>query len=301
MSVPAAYLAVVLIWSTTPLGIVWSTESITPTFAVFARMLIAVAVGVLFLKLFRIPLPWHKQAVRLYAYASIGIAGGMILGYNASVYITSGVMSLIFGLSPIISGVLAKCVDPKQKTTSYQYIALLICVTGLSLVCSENLQLNPDSWKGIVLITGSVTCFSLSGVLVKTVKLEINPFASTMGSLILSTPIFGLAWLMLTNGEINLEQWQLHSVWAVIYLGIFGSLIGFIAYYYILQKLTATTVALVTLITPPIALILGAWLNQEVISQSILLGASLILLGLGLYQFGGKLLFFKAIDNKQLE
>ena len=41
MSVIIAYLIVVLIWSTTPLGIVWSSESVSPTLAVTSRMLIA--------------------------------------------------------------------------------------------------------------------------------------------------------------------------------------------------------------------------------------------------------------------
>jgi drug/metabolite transporter (DMT)-like permease len=138
-----------------------------------------------------------------------------------------------------------------------------------------------------MLILMAVFFFSLSGVLVKTVHLAIHPMATTVGSLSVSVPLFFLSWLML-DSSLNVSQWQLRSIGATIYLGIFGSLIGFYAYFYVLQKLTASTVTLVTLITPVIALSLGAMLNNETISLNLIIGAFLVLFGLSLYHFGEK-------------
>ncbi len=107
---------------------------------------------------------------------------------------------------------------------------------------------------GYVLI--AVFLFSLSGVLVKSVSLAIHPMATTVGALSLSIPLFIANWLIL-DGSIDISQWQPRSIWATIYLGVFGSLIGFFAYFFVLQRLTASTVALITLITPVIALTLG--------------------------------------------
>ena len=81
MQVSVAYIAVLLIWSTTPLGIVWSSESINPTMAVLLRMLIAVVLGGLVIFIRNIELPWHKQALRLYSYSAVGIFGGMSFSY----------------------------------------------------------------------------------------------------------------------------------------------------------------------------------------------------------------------------
>ena len=106
--VPVAFMSVVLIWSTTPLGIVWSSESVHPTMAVLLRMLIALVLGSLIILLMRIRLPWNTTARKLYAVSSIGIVGGMLLSYFAARYLSSGTMSLIFGLSPLISGLLAQ-------------------------------------------------------------------------------------------------------------------------------------------------------------------------------------------------
>ena len=91
------------------------------------------------------------------------------------------------------------------------------------------------------------------------------------------------------DGEVPAEV-SLRSVLAVSYLGIIGSVVGFVAYLYVLQRLQAATVALIPLITPVFALLLGAWLADELVPASTLQGAALVLLGLGCYQYGDRLL-----------
>ena len=73
---------------------------------------------------------------------------------------------------------------------------------------------------------------------------------------------------------------------SVLYLGVFGSLIGFYAYFTVLQKLSASNVTLITLITPVIALSLGALLNGETLNEKLIFGAFMVLLGLSIYHFG---------------
>jgi len=291
-SIAVAYLAVVLIWSTTPLGIVWSSESINPTMAVLLRMLIAITLGLLIIKSRRIVLPWHKQALKLYSFSALGIFGGMLFSYMAATYLSSGVMSLIFGLSPVISALLAQKIAGEAKLSKVRLFSMLISLIGLAVVCVNSFTVKENSMYGLLFILIAVFFFSLSGVLVKTVHLAIHPMATTVGSLSVSVPLFFISWLIL-DGSLDVSQWQLRSIGATIYLGIFGSLIGFYAYFYVLQKLTASTVTLVTLITPVIALSLGAMLNNETISLNLIIGAFLVLFGLSLYHFGEKFLLRK--------
>lgn len=287
MSVPTAYLAVILIWSTTPLGIVWSSESINPTMAVLLRMLIAISLGLLIIKSRKIELPWHKQALKVYCFSTLGIFGGMIFSYMAARYLASGVMSLVFGLSPVISALLAQKIANEPKLSKVRLFSMLVSLVGLAVVCMDSFTLKANSGLGLAFIFLAVFFFSLSGVLVKTVKLAIHPMATTVGSLSVSVPLFFLSWLIF-DGSLDVSQWQARSVWATVYLGIFGSLIGFYAYFYVLQKLTASTVTLVTLITPVIALSLGAKLNNETISINLMIGTFFVLFGLTLYHFGEK-------------
>ncbi|NTS77922.1 DMT family transporter [Catenovulum sp. SM1970] len=288
MSVPAAYLTVILIWSTTPLGIVWSAESMSPQLAVFIRMSIALVIGLGLIALWRIKLPFSKAALKLYFYSSLGIYLGMMFSYLSGQYISSGLMSLIFGLSPIISGLFAQHIIAEPKMGNIKKAALGMALCGLFIVCIDNIALKHNSVIGIVLILLSVICFSLSAVLVKSVKIDINPLASTIGTLVISTPLYAMTWY-LTDGNFEPSQWTERSISAIVYLGVFGSLLGFVAYFYTLQKLKTSTVALITLITPVIAIALGISLNNEQVSPSFINGAITIILGLALYLFGEKL------------
>lgn len=287
MNVSTAYIAVVLIWSTTPLGIVWSSESVHPTLAVLLRMLIALILGLVLIKVNRIKLPWHRDAVKLYLFSALGIFGGMLLSYYAAQYISSGLISLIFGLAPILSGVIAQKLINEPKFTLIKKIALVIALIGLCIVCLDNLLLSKHGYIGIVLVLFAVTFFSLSGVLVKSVQISIHPLSTTIGALLFCTPLFLIVWLIF-DGSLNYQQWQLRSILAIIYLGVFGSLIGFIAYFYILQKLTASTVALITMITPVLALSLGALLNNEHVSFNLVIGAAFVVTGLTCFQWSTK-------------
>lgn len=292
MSVPAAYFAVVLIWSTTPLGITWSSETVNPTLAVLARMVIAVVLGCLILKTSKIELPLNRQAFKLYGYSTIGIFGGMSFAYVAAQYISSGLISLIFGLAPILSGILAQKILNEPKFSKTKKFALLFAMVGLAIVCYDKVfaqtgALSSDSYLGIAAVLCAVFFFSISGVLVKSVDIKINALASTVGSLVFSIPFFVAVWLVF-DGTLPVDEWETKSLLAILYLGVFGSLIGFIAYYYVLQKLDASTVALITMITPVIAICFGALLNNETVTDNLIIGASFVMGGLALYQWGGR-------------
>jgi drug/metabolite transporter (DMT)-like permease len=285
MNISIAYLSVVLIWSTTPLAIVWSSETVNPMMAVLLRMLLALIIGTLFLVIIRIRMPRDKQALKLYSYSTIGIFGGMIWGYLASRHISSGLMSLIFGLSPIVSGLLAQKILNEPKFSPLRWLALAISLCGLTIVAWHNISSGSSELIGIAFVLLGMFFFSLSAVMVKSVTINIHPFATTLGALYLSVPLFFIVWLLF-DGQINIEQWSIRSLSAIVYLGVFGSLIGFICYFFILQKLSATTVAMVTLMTPPTAITLGTLVNNEPISINLFIGAFFVITGLALYQRG---------------
>ncbi len=298
MSVRVSYFFVVLIWSTTPLGIVWSSDSISPTMAVFLRMFIALVLGGGIIWLAKISVPWHKRARILYSYSALGIYGGMLLSYQAAQSVSSGVISLVFGLAPIFSGLLAQRILNEPKFSRAKLIALMLSVFGLYLVCAEKINQSQFDPIGFVYLFGAVISFSLSSVLVKRVHLPIHPMATTFGALCISTPLFFITWL-LVDGEFAPQVWKVKAIAAVIYLGVFGSLLGFLAYFHVLQKLQASTVALITLITPGFAIALGATLNGEPISTNLILGACIILSSLALFQFGDTLSTKKQTREKQ--
>ncbi len=279
----------VLIWSTTPLGIVWSSESVSPSLAVLMRMLVGLFMGALVVAVTNVRVPWNKSACLLYSYSSIGIFGGMLLSYMAAKTVPSGIISLMFGLAPILSGLLAQQLLNEPKFSPIKLIALASALVGLYFVSYNQVQNSQTQGLGLVYVFMAVCFFSLSGVMIKRVKIAIHPMATTFGALVFVTPLFFIAWWLL-DGELNIQNWNVRSLWAIGYLGLFGSLIGALAYFHVLQNLNASTVALTTLITPSFAIGLGAWLNNEPLNIELIIGAVIIVISLGFFQFGDKYL-----------
>jgi drug/metabolite transporter (DMT)-like permease len=144
-----------------------------------------------------------------------------------------------------------------------------------------------DQLVALAMMLAAVTLFSGSGIAVQRAAAGLHPMVQTVGALALSMPCFLVLWL--SSGEPLSIPLSARGFWAVLYLALFGSVIGFLCYYLILSRLHAATVALVTLITPVLALTLGMLLNAESPSAAMLLGAGLILVALGAYLFGDRL------------
>lgn len=287
----------VLVWSTTPLGIVFSSATVEPTLAVLLRMLIGLVLAAFVVAIANIRIPWHRRACFLYGYSSMGIYGGMLLSYMAAQTVPSGLISLIFGLAPILSGLLAQRLLNEPKFSLIKSLALLCALFGLYLVSKEHIQGSMLQMQGLVYVALAVCFFSLSGVMIKRIRIAIHPMATTFGSLIFVTPLFFITWWFF-GGQLDSQAWSAKSIWSIVYLGVFGSLVGALAYFHVLQKLTASTVALTTLITPSFAIALGAWLNDEPISIQLSVGAGIILISLAIFQFGEGWFYKKGKLNK---
>ncbi len=283
MSVPVAYLGLILIWSTTPLAIQWSTQGTGFALAVFARMLIGAVAAALLVVAWRIPFPLHDRARRAYLVGGFGLFLAMALTYWAARYVHSGLISVLFGLSPLAAGILATLFLGERSLTRPKLTGMLLGAGGLAVIFIHGDSLgHENALTGLAALLLAVFIYSGCLVWLKRIGDDSPPLATTLGTLSVSLPCFGLVWY-LTDGHLP-AMMPPRSGAAIAYLGIFGSVIGFELYYYVIKHLETSKVALITLITPVIALLLGHWLNGESIGLRLSAGTGLILLGLGVHQ-----------------
>ncbi len=286
MSLPAAFVSVVLIWSTTPLAIKWSSLGIGFSFAVFARMAIGVLLCIALLALFRIRFPLHRKARMAYVAGGVSMFAAMALTYWSAQYVSSGMIAVLFGLSPLITSLGAMLWLEEETLSRNKVAGMLLGVLGLVMVFYGGLDLGSNAGFGIVTLLCAVTAQSLGLVWVKRIGDDSPPLAMTCGTLTVSLPLFLLAWFVL-DGHVPHGAPQ-QSIAATLYLGVFGSVLGFALYYYLIKHMDTARVALITLITPVMALLLGHTLNDEVILPQVWLGTASIVLGLALHQWGGR-------------
>ncbi len=288
MQVPAAFAAVVLIWSTTPLAIQWSSEGQGYLFSVFSRMVLGTVLCLLIVKAMNIPLPWHKPARHAYLAAALSIYGAMLSVYWGAQFIPSGVISVLFGLTPIVTGVLAVICLGESKFTPTRITGLILAVAGLVVVFGADFSLNEKATQGTCAILLSVILTAVSTVWLKRTNAGLSPVAVTTGALIISTPLYALTWLLF-DGQLPTEI-PMRALSATVYLGAIGSVAGFILFFYLLKNMEASRATLLTLITPVLALLLGHVLNSERVGVEVWLGTAMILIGLMSHEWGDILL-----------
>ncbi len=286
MSVPAAYLAVIVIWSTTPLAIKWSSEGPSFIAGVTSRMIIGTIICLVLVKLFRVALPWHRKAVYAYLAGSLAVFAGMLSVYWGAQFIESGLVALLFGLTPLAITIISVSMGTESRPGLLKLLGIIVALTGLFcivLLGGDAGHLTEKGLYGMLAVFMGMLMHSVSTVWVKQLGEQMSALSMTTGSLLFSMPLYLIVWYFV-DGTIP-DSMPVHAIGSIIYLGIFGSVLGYIFYFYTLRHVSATNVGLITLITPVTALLLGQALNGEAVTAIVWFGTSLIILGLSMHQW----------------
>lgn len=287
LMIALAYIAVVMIWSTTPITIKWSGEGVSYLFGIVLRMSIGALLATGLVLLLYGKLPMHSAARKAYVAAAVALFGGMMPVYWGAQYINSGLISVIFGLSPIATGYFAWRFIGEKGFSSMKVLGALSGIAGLLVIFSKDMSLDGEYFYGVMAVLCAVTLHALSAVWVKSVKTDIPALALVAGGLLFSMPMFIAVYLLFAPALPDIIPHK--ALWSILYLGVVGSVLGFVCYYYLLKRLATSSVALITLITPVVALFIGHAFNDESISRSIFAGTLFVLLGLAMHQWGDML------------
>ncbi|ENU07730.1 DMT family transporter [Acinetobacter calcoaceticus] len=274
------YALLVFIWATTPLAIVWSVSDLHLMWALLLRFFIALPLAVTILLILRTPFPTHRQAIHSYIAGSFSLIGSQIFTYAATQYLSSGMIALMFGLAPIMAGLIGRFAFG-QQLYKLQWLGMAIAVSGLAIIClnGSNQHVHPF---GIVLMLISVFVYSFSIFWVKKVNAQIQPMAQATGSILVSSILAScLIPFIWQYAPTHLPEAK--SLFALIYKVLMASLVAMFCYFKLIQNIQATTLSLTTVITPMLAMMIGAALNHEQLSIMVFVGALIILFGLFLY------------------
>lgn len=286
MPVWLAYILLVVIWSTTPLAIKWGLQGLGFMQPLVLRMALGVMLISVIMLVMRQRIPWRNGMWKTYVVAGAGLASAMSLVYWGAQYISSGLLSVIGGTGPIITGIFATFILKERVFTGLRVTGMLLGISGLILIFHQSILTPSNQLQGIaaVLLAGVFQAFS--AVMIKYWHAPIKPMTLTTGALWLALPCYTLIWFL--TGEPIQPIHDIRPIAAIVYLALFGSVIGFITYYFLIQKISANSVAMVSLITPVFAMMLGHIIDNEIWRPAELIGAICILVGLGIYQINHK-------------
>ncbi len=275
------YATLVFIWASTPLAIVWSVESIPALWSMVMRVFLALPFTLVILWLLKSPLPLHRQAWLSYLAGSGSLIISQTFTYLATAYLSSSIIALMFGLAPIIAGLIG-VLWFSVRLSHLQWLGMFIALFGLSTICLMAQQSMHFNVYGIGLMLLSVFTYCLSMYLVKKINADVTPFAQATGSILCSSALACLLIPFIWH-DLPTAMPTLKSSLALLYTVFMASIVAMFCYFKLVQNISATTLSLTTVLTPIIALIIGAVFNHEHLSLLTYMGVGIIFIGITLY------------------
>ncbi|MBC5823247.1 MAG: EamA family transporter [Candidatus Eremiobacteraeota bacterium] len=280
----AALVTVYVLWGSTYLGIRWAEATIPPLLMSGVRFLIAGAI----LFLWRLPSARRNGETpsRGHWMAAFLVGVPLILGGNGGVALAertvpSGVTAVMVALTPLWMALIDRFVFHRRLNpwtwtgivVGFGGVAFLIGLPGsgrIDIVGASIVVVASLSWAA-----GSI--YSREAKLPKDSSLGIGMEMLAGGAcLCIASAIFGDA------GRLHVARISPLSYWSFAYLVVFGAIVGFSAYLWLLRVTETSRVATYAYVNPVVAVALGAALGHEPISARTVAAGAVILTGVAL-------------------
>ncbi len=283
-----AFAAIYLIWGSTYLAIRLAIETIPPSLMGGLRFLIAG--GILYAVL-----RWRgvKAPSRVQWRAAIIVGGLLLWGGNGGVmlaeqYVPTGLAALIIATVPLWTVVLNWKWGDRVRPTLGTAIGVGLGLLGIGLIAAPGQagaggSINPI---GLAILIGASLSWSLGSIYSRHAALPANALLATALEMLAGGALMMIAGFVLGQGaQIHLDQVSLLSLSAVGYLVVFGSLIGFTAYVWLLKVSTPARVSTYAFVNPVVAVFLGWAFMGEQLSTRVMIAAAVIILAVVLITF----------------
>lgn len=277
IKVALAFASIYLVWGSTYLAIRYAVETIPPLVTAAVRHSVAGS----FLLVFAMARGYRPKREHWVAGLVVG-AFFFLIGHGtlhwAEQYVGSGLAALLIATEPMFILVLAWAVG-QQKISRLSALGLGLGVVGVAVLTGAELNAKTSSLIGLVaVLTGSLS-WAAGVVISPKLKLPNDALARTAVPL-----VCGAVMLLATagvTGEFHNVHWasvSLKSILGLAYLIVFGSIVAFTAYTWLLQRCPPALVATHTYANPVVAVLLGWLFASEPLTMRLVL-ASVAILG----------------------
>lgn len=272
--VPLGLLALYIIWGSTYLGIRYALESYPPFLLAGLRFLGAGVAMFAFLRLRGVPLPTSRQ------WRNAAITGILLLGFGnglvcfAEQRVSSGIAAVAVASMPLFAALFSGLYGewPSRRET----VGLVIGFVGV-IVLNLGSGLSGSRIGAIALLVAAMS-WAFGSTWSRRQDMPAGPMNTAAQMLCASVA-------MLAVGVISGERLPAHptvrATLALVYLAVFGSIIAFSAFLYVLKHARPALATSYAYVNPPVAVLFGVLLAGESVGPYDLAGMAIILLGVG--------------------
>jgi drug/metabolite transporter (DMT)-like permease len=275
-----AFAAIYLIWGSTYLAIRFAIETIPPYLMGGVRFLIAGGVLYAVLRWRGVRAPSRRQ------WRAALIVGGLLLwGGNGGVmiaeqYVPSSLAALIVAMVPLWMVLLNWRWSDRVRPSPGTLLGVGLGLVGIALIAAPGQAaaegaVNPI---GLLILVLASLSWSIGSLYSRKSSLPANALLATSLEMLAGGALLLIAGLLLGQGaQIRFDHISLLSLAALGYLIVFGSLIGFTAYVWLLKVSTPARVSTYAFVNPVVAVFLGGVFAGEELSLRVLVAAAVII------------------------
>ena len=283
------WLLLCLIWGTTWIFIKVGLEDLPPLAFASARFLLGVVILYFIIIFQKIEIPKTWKQWRL-----IALTGVLQFSVNYSTvfwaeqHITSGLAAVLQATITVFGLVLAWIFLPNERITKLKIFAVVVGIVGVAVIFID--QLKVQSYMAFLACVGIVVgsyAAAQASILVKAKGGGIHPASLLFCQMICGLPPIVIYSLVAEGNPLN-YNWSLRAIICVLYLTIAGTVAAFWLYYWLLGKIESTKAMMISLVTPLIAVVIGAVVLGESLPPQTGVGGLLIIGSIGLIVFRKK-------------
>jgi drug/metabolite transporter (DMT)-like permease len=276
-----AFALIYLVWGSTYLAMRFAIEAIPPFLMISLRFLIAGSILYSWARFQGAPKPtrkhWRNAAmigILLPAFGTGGVAW-------AEQFVPTGISALLFSTMPMWM-ILIDTLRPGGTRPNLRVILGLITgFSGVTLLIGPGLLReegkNVDLVGAIVLMAAAIS-WAGGSIFSRNATLPPIPFQAAGMEMLVGGTLMGIVGLLLGEGShIYFTTLSLRSILSLLYLIVFGSLLTYVAYLWLLKNTSVAAVSTYAYINPMVAIFLGWWLANEIIGLRIIVAAAIII------------------------
>jgi drug/metabolite transporter (DMT)-like permease len=284
VAVALALLTVYVLWGSTYLGIAVMIETMPPLLAAGARYgsagLIILGVFVAHARLRRggplerpTAAQWRTAAI-VGTLLLLGGNGGVVLG---ELFIPTGVAAVLVATVPIWLAVFDAAVT-RQRPSGLVIGGLAAGIAGVAVLLVPVEGFGDLDPLGVILVLGGAMAWAIGSLYSRHAPLPRSALLGTGMQMFIGGLALTLGGVLLGEiGRTDIAEFSTRSVVAFVYLVVFGSIVAFTAYTWLLANVPVSTVGTYAYVNPVVAVALGAIFYAEAITPRTLLAAALIL------------------------
>ena len=270
-----SFFAIYVLWGTTFLAIRIAVEELPPLFAAGARFFIAGVVLYAFMRLKGETAPTLPQWRNLTVMALLMFVAEYGPLFWAEKYVPSGVVSVLAATLPILTMILEMLILRQQRMRPMLALAVLTGFAGVAILLMPGGRQHLALIPCLAILAGATT-WSLGSVLTRSMELPKSRPVTAGAAMMLG----GAMLLALSAGFGEMHPFphiSLRAIFALLYLIVFGSLLAFTAFVWLLAHMPATRVSSHAYVNPIVAVALGYFAAGEIITWRIIAGSVLVL------------------------